>query len=67
MEADRLRETSPHHHQHCVDCTHFRQDELDTGFCQLYNMFVLQAFWCQKCLYRLPEAQEEGGDSQGSR
>jgi hypothetical protein len=53
------------HQQHCEDCAHFRQDELDTGYCQLHSMFVLRAFWCQKFLQRPAEAQK-GGEDRGS-
>ncbi len=44
---------------------YFREDELDTGYCQLHSMFVLRVFWCQKFLQHLPVVHE-GGESQGS-
>lgn len=53
-----------HRQQHCEDCSYFREDELDTGYCQFHNMFVLRIFGCQNFIQHLPVVPG-GGEAQG--
>jgi hypothetical protein len=34
--------------RNCEHCLHFQSEELNTGFCQWHEMFVLKDFDCEK-------------------
>jgi len=44
----------------CEYCAHFLQEELNTGYCQFHDMYVLRDFDCGKFEQRSTRA--EGGD-----
>jgi hypothetical protein len=44
----------------CEHCAYFRPEELNTGFCQFHDMYVLIDFDCERFEQRRTRA--EGGD-----
>lgn len=47
--------------QDCEHCAHFQQEELNTGYCQFHEMYVLKDFDCGKFVQR--NTIGEGGDA----
>ena len=49
----------------CEYCRHFRPEELNTGFCQRHEMFVLKDFDCEK--FEQSPLAVEGGEANSDR
>jgi len=52
---------SAQNRRNCEYCRYFQKDEWNTGYCQFYKMFVLNAFNCRE--FVLCHNDDEGGEA----
>ena len=46
--------------RHCEHCLYFQEEQWDTGYCQLYKMYVLRTFSCAKFVPQHPLKEKKG-------
>lgn len=52
-----------HTYRRCEHCRYFQEDQWNTGYCQLNNMYVLKTFDCLEFVQRHTFDEGGGADS----